>query len=110
MSYGVIDTQHGRTLENLNAKGPDGEPPETPIAPFRIYDLRHTCLTRLGEANTDPYTIQKIAGHSSILISQRYAHPTPERLEDAFAKLEVYNQAKIEELKAKEQAETTALN
>lgn len=31
-----------------------------------------------------------------------YVHPTPERLEDAFAKLEVYNLAKVEELKAKE--------
>ncbi len=103
MSYAVIDTQHGRTLESLNAKGSNGEPPKTPITPFRIYDLRHTCLTRLGEANADPYTIQKIAGHASILISQRYVHPTPERLEDAFAKLEVYNQAKVEELKTKEE-------
>jgi len=29
------------------------------------YDLRHTFLTRLGEVNTDPFTIQKIAGHAS---------------------------------------------
>jgi hypothetical protein len=39
--------------------------------------------------------LQQIAGHSSILISQRYVHPTPERLEDAFARLEVYNREKI---------------
>ena len=97
--YSTIDTQHGRTVAGL--KG---------IPHFRLYDLRHTFLTRLGEANTDPYTIQKIAGHASIVISQRYVHPTPERLEDAFAKLEVYNQAKIEELKAKEQAESASVN
>jgi hypothetical protein len=42
----------------------------------------------------DPYTLQRIAGHSSILISSRYVHPTPERLEDAFARLETYNQGK----------------
>jgi hypothetical protein len=48
-----------------------------------------------GEVNTDPFTIQRIAGHSSIVMSQRYVHPTPERLEDAFARLETYNQAKV---------------
>lgn len=74
-----------------------------------LYDLRHTFLTRLGEANADPYTIQKNAGHASILISQRYVHPTPERLEDAFAKLEVYNQAKVERMKAKERAQNATI-
>jgi hypothetical protein len=52
-------------------------------------------LTRLEEVNTDPYTLQRIAGHSSILISARYVHPTDERLEDAFARLAKYNQAKV---------------
>src|SRR5262249_1390265 len=79
-----------------------------PIARFRLYDLRHTFLTRLGEAGADPLTIQKIAGHASILISQRYVHPTPERLEDAFAKLETYNGAKVEELRAKEKTQVSA--
>ena len=58
---------------------------------FRLYDLRHTFLTRLGEANADPYTIQKIAGHSSILVSQRYVHPTPEHKKEAVRKLEKFN-------------------
>jgi integrase len=61
----------------------------------RLYDLRHTFLTRLGEVNTDPFTIQRIAGHSSITMTQRYVHPTPERLEDAFARLEIYNLTKL---------------
>jgi integrase len=93
--YSTIDTQHGRAIEKLNAPDADGKKPENPIVPFRLYDLRHTFLTRLGEVNTDPFTIQKIAGHSSIVMSQRYVHPTPERLEDAFARLEVYNKAKV---------------
>ena len=90
--YSTVDSQHGRTIEKLTAKDADGNQPENAITPFRLYDLRHTALTRLGEVNTDPYTLQRIAGHSSILISQRYVHPTPERLEDAFARLETYNQ------------------
>jgi site-specific recombinase XerD len=68
--------------------------------PFVLYSLRHTMLTRLGEAGADTFAIQKIAGHSSILVSQRYVHPTPERLESAFAALEAYNTAQQEKLTA----------
>lgn len=95
IAYSTIDSQHARTFQRLNQPEPNGEPSKTPITPFRLYDLRHTLLTRLGEPGTDSFTIQKIAGHSSILVSQRYVHPTPERLEDAFARLEVYNRQKV---------------
>ena len=85
---------------------------KTPIASFGLYDCRHTFLTRLGEANTDPFSIQRIAGHSSIVVSQKYVHPTPERLEDAFARLESYNEMKAAEMKAKQQTKEahTAVN
>jgi integrase len=109
LSYSTIDSQHSRTIAKLNVAGSNGEKPQNPITPFRLYDLRHTFLTRLGEAGADPFTIQKIAGHASILISQRYVHPTPERLEDAFAKLESYNEVKIEELKAKQKTPVNAI-
>ena len=59
---------------------------------FVLHALRHTMLTRLGESGADPYTIMKIAGHSSIIVSQRYVHPTPERMESAFAQMETMNQ------------------
>ncbi|MBL8178764.1 MAG: tyrosine-type recombinase/integrase [Bryobacterales bacterium] len=39
---------------------------------FVLHSLRHTMLTRLGQAGVDAFTIMKIAGHSSITISQRY--------------------------------------
>jgi len=58
---------------------------------FVIHSLRHTMLTRLGEAGTDAFTIKRIAGHSSITISERYIHPTPEGLERAFDRLEAFN-------------------
>jgi hypothetical protein len=41
-------------------------------------------LTRLGEAGTDAFTIMKIAEHSSVTVSQRYVHPSPDSLEQAF--------------------------
>ena len=64
------------------------------MRPFVLYVLRHTFLTRLGESCADPFTIQKMAGHSSILISQLYVHPTPGRVEQAFEQLDTYNAQK----------------
>jgi integrase len=61
---------------------------------FVIHSLRHTMLTRLGEAGVDAFTIMRIAGHSTITVSQRYVHPTPEAMESAFEKLEALNDAK----------------
>jgi hypothetical protein len=42
-----------------------------------------------------------MAGHSSILVSHRYVHPTQERVEDAVFLLDEYNRRKAEELRAK---------
>jgi hypothetical protein len=48
-------------------------------------------LTRLGEAGVDAFTIVRIAGHSTIVISPRYAHPSPEFVENAFERFENLN-------------------
>ncbi len=56
---------------------------------FVLHSLRHTMLTRLGEAGVDAFTIMRIAGHSSIVVSQRYIHPTPEAVERAFERLQL---------------------
>jgi site-specific recombinase XerD len=55
---------------------------------FVIHSLRHTMLTRLGESGVDAFTIM-IAGHSSITVSQRYVHPSPEAVERAFERLQL---------------------
>lgn len=59
----------------------------TGFKPFQPYCLRHTALTRLAEAGCDAFTLARIAGHSSITITQRYCHPQAEAVERAFAKL-----------------------
>jgi len=76
-----LDHQHNRVREALKL------PQE-----FVIHSLRHTLLTRLGETGTDAFTIMKIAGHSSVTVSQKYVHPSPEALENAFTRLEAYNE------------------
>jgi integrase len=61
---------------------------DKPLRPFCPYTLRHTALTRLAEAGCDAFTLARIAGHSSITITQRYCHPQADAIERAFAKLE----------------------
>lgn len=48
------------------------------IAHFRFHDLRHTFATRLVQAGIDIYTVSKLMGHSSVRMTERYAHHYPE--------------------------------
>ena len=84
-----LDHQHAVLRKNLKL------PPD-----FVLHSLRHTMLTRLGEAGADSFTIMRVAGHSSVTISQRYVHPTPESMERAFERLQELNQTKQERVKA----------
>jgi integrase len=59
---------------------------------FVLHSLRHTFGTRMGEAGADAFTIMRIMGHSTITVSQRYVHPTPETMEKAFDALELASQ------------------
>jgi len=63
---------------------------------FVIHSLRHTMLTRLGEAGADVFTIMRIADHGSVTTSQWYVHPTPESMERGFERLETLNEAAFE--------------
>jgi integrase len=69
-------TQHAKALE-LSV-----------VEPFEPYCLRHTALTRLGESGCDAFTLARIAGHASIMMTQRYVHPQAEAIERAFAAVE----------------------
>jgi integrase len=86
-----LKSQHAKALKDSGVK------------PFVIYSLRHTMLTRLGEAGADAFAIQKIAGHSDIRTSARYVHPTPEKIEGAFTQLAEYNAKKEAELRAEQE-------
>jgi integrase len=83
----------GTSINHLhrNAFVPKVDGKRRPLFPgdFVLHSLRHTMLTRLGESGVDAFTIMRIAGHSSIVVSQRYIHPTPEAVERAFEKLQL---------------------
>ena len=50
------------------------------IAPFVIYSLRHTCLTRWAESGMNPYELMRRAGHADLETTMRYVNmPGPQR-------------------------------
>ena len=69
-----------------------------------IHSLRHTFLTRFGEAGADAFTIKKVAGHSSVTISERYIHPTPEGQKRAFERFANLNKEAVEKAKNDEES------
>jgi site-specific recombinase XerC len=69
------------------------------VAPFRIYDLRHTWATRAAEAGMDLPTLAALLGHSKLNMVMRYAHPQERHQAEAMKRLEAFNAAKeIEEI------------
>lgn len=64
------------------------------IKGLRLHDLRHSAATRMVEAGVDLVTVSKILGHSTIQMTMRYAHPTPENMQRAVDKLgEIFNKS-----------------
>ena len=62
---------------------------------FVLHSLRHTFGTRLGESGADSFTIMRLMGHSTVTVSQRYVHPSPEAVELAFERFTTLNLEKL---------------
>jgi len=56
---------------------------------FVLHALRHSCASRLVNAGIDLYVVKEWLGHSSIQITERYAHLNPTKLAQAAEALEV---------------------
>lgn len=55
---------------------------------FRLYDLRHTFLTRLGELGVSEVELMKIAGWFSTQMAANYVHPSKKRIAEVVARLD----------------------
>jgi integrase len=65
-----LDQQHARVRKLLKLS-----------SDFVLHSLRHTFGARLGEAGADAFTIMRLMGHSTVTVSQRCVHPSPEAIE-----------------------------
>jgi integrase len=94
LEQGTGKTQHSAAIAKVNAEAlkanakleAAGEkllPLSLPA--FEPYVMRHTALTRMAPF-CDAFTLARIAGHSSITITQRYCHPQADAVEAAFSK------------------------
>lgn len=61
------------------------------VPKFRLYDLRHTALSRMAMSGMDLATLKEIAGHSQIQMTLRYVHPTPEHKLVAIQNFQKFN-------------------
>jgi integrase len=86
LSIYTLEAQHSRLREKQK------------LADRVIHSFRHTLGTRLGEAGADALTIMRVMGHSTVIVSQKYVHPTPEAVERAFERLDAMNQKAVAKL------------
>ena len=56
---------------------------------FVMHALRHTTATRLIDKGIDLYTVKEWLGHSTIQVTERYAHLNPDKLVHAANMLEI---------------------
>ena len=56
---------------------------EADLPNYRIHDLRHTFASHLASQGVSLYHIQKLLGHTTPIMTQRYAHLTDESLKGA---------------------------
>ena len=58
------------------------------IEDFRFHDLRHTFASRLVQKGIDLYVVKELLNHSSVTITERYAHLRLENMRKAVEILE----------------------
>jgi integrase len=61
--------QHAKAIQKANENAEKKD--RRKLVAFQPYVLRHTALTQLAQAGCDAFTLARIAGHSSITITQR---------------------------------------
>jgi integrase len=88
-----LDRLHERVrlLESMQVYFPVIRRTDSLNKEFVLYSCRHTYGTRLAESGATPFQIQKLMGHSSITISQKYIHISDEHVGFAAKRAEAFS-------------------
>ncbi|MFO6405088.1 site-specific integrase, partial [Pseudomonas aeruginosa] len=65
------------------------------IVDFTIHDLRHTCAAWLVSAGVPLADVRDLLGHSTVAMTERYAHLAPARVRDAVGVLDQVRESRI---------------
>lgn len=60
------------------------------------HTCRHTYITRMIILTGDPFLVQKLAGHKTLAMTQRYTHHAPQHIAAAGEKLDAYTKTTVE--------------
>lgn len=102
------DTDAARPVPKVN-NAHDRAVKASKVAPFRLYDLRHTWATRAAEAGIDLVTLAALLGHSKIQMVLRYAHPTQEHQARSVERMEQFVAARQMEALSLKQGTTEGM-
>lgn len=83
----VFCRKHGGRIEDAR-KGFLASCAKAGIENFRFHDLRHTCAAWLVSLGVPLPEVRDLLGHSSVTMTERYAHLAPERVRSAVAMLD----------------------
>jgi integrase len=82
----VFTTSKGKEVKSLGSQWEDLRK-AAKLENFRFHDLRHTFASRLVQADVSLFKVQQLLGHSTPLMTKRYAHLGNKELAEAVAKL-----------------------
>lgn len=84
----TIRSHFNEALEAVNAPRYAGDDDRAPLENFTFHGLRHTALTRLGQAGATTAELKAYAGHSDGKSVERYQHAEKQRLASLVANIE----------------------
>ena len=87
-----------RVLETTSIKLPEGQ---------ATHVLRHTFASHFVMRGGNILTLQKILGHSSLTMTMRYAHLSPDHLQDALTLNPLFDTSSTPAEPRKQKAPTT---
>ena len=85
--YIFINPRTGKVFDNIK-KSFRTSLEKAKIDDFHFHDLRHCFASQLVRNGTDLYVVQKLLGHATPKMTQRYAHLSDDRLREAIGGLE----------------------
>jgi integrase len=70
----VFPGRNGRRMDNINTSW-RGLTRDAGLRGLRLHDMRHSFATRLVRGGVDLVVVQRLLGHHSVSMTEKYSHP-----------------------------------